>query len=521
MPDNQRSGGATARPGPRQQIAAIFARLLEREGVPHDAHFADLGGDSIQVLTLLLEIEERFGLSLTPPQFADHGTVEALAALVRARRAPQRLTAVQAGRGVPLFLAHAVNGVTPYAGWLAELLGPAQELRLMQWRLPPPGVPTLEEHAAGFAAAIRSAWPDGPYHIAGHSFGAMLAFEVARQIAEGGGQVAFLGLIDRGPSLHARRAGTALLPAPERRTVPTCSRMMERYVPQPYRGDLWLFRSGTPGENDLLAPAMGWGDLVLGRVHEIQAEGTHGGMMARDVLARWAPSLRRALDEAAPGTVAEAPRAGVTAGLEGLRAARRGDQASEIAAYRAAIAEAPLAPYWVWRNLAEALREAGDIEGAREALEGAARAEARPINACMDLAGLLQRRRPEEAARWAARARALGDGSVPAEIALGRLALQEGDAALAELHFRRVLEACPLHDRIARRLQLMFDRQGRLAEALGMAQQVARLRPGELAPLLEVARLAARCGDDAARIAAAQSALALAPAHEEARQLAA
>lgn len=522
MPDDQQPGGPRARPGIRRELAAIFARLLDRDEVPFDVDFADLGGDSIQLLGLLLEIEERFGLSLTPPQFAAHGSVEALAALIRARRAPARLVTVQKGRGVPLFLAHSVSGVTPYAGWLAELLGPEQGLQLMHWRRPPEGVtPTLEEHAAGHVATIRRAFPEGPYDVLGHSFGALLAYEVARQLVEDGAEVRFLGLIDRGPELNDRRVGVALQPVPPRKAHAICTRMMNGYVPQPYRGDLWLFRAVTLGEGELLAPAMGWGDLVLGRVHEIQGEGTHGGMMSRDLLARWAPALRRAIDGAASGPLRDAPPTGVPQGLAGLRAARRGDRPAEIAAYRAALSESAEAPFWVWRNLAAALLEEGDAEGARDALEGAVRREAVPINACMELVALLQRHRPAEVPRWAALAREVGDGSVPAEIALGRLDLALGDKASAERRFRRVLEACPEHERIARRLQAMMTKQGRLAEALEMARHVARLLPGEAGPLIEVARLADRCGDAATRISAARAALALKPDDEEAWRLAA
>ena len=36
----------------------------------------------------------------------------------------------------------------------------------------------------------------GPYRLLGYSFGGLIAFEVARQIADAGGDVSFLGIID-------------------------------------------------------------------------------------------------------------------------------------------------------------------------------------------------------------------------------------------------------------------------------------------------------------------------------------
>ena len=50
--------------------------------------------------------------------------------------------------------------------------------------------------AQTYVDAIRTVQPDGPYRVAGHSFGALVAFEVARQLTEAGAEVSWLGLID-------------------------------------------------------------------------------------------------------------------------------------------------------------------------------------------------------------------------------------------------------------------------------------------------------------------------------------
>ena len=43
---------------------------------------------------------------------------------------------------------------------------------------------------------MRSVQPTGPYFLAGHSWGGVLAFEIARQLTATGDGVAFLGLLD-------------------------------------------------------------------------------------------------------------------------------------------------------------------------------------------------------------------------------------------------------------------------------------------------------------------------------------
>ena len=54
---------------------------------------------------------------------------------------------------------------------------------------------TVEEMGARASTEIRSVQPNGPYHIAGYSFGGMIAFETALQLNRSGARVALLALI--------------------------------------------------------------------------------------------------------------------------------------------------------------------------------------------------------------------------------------------------------------------------------------------------------------------------------------
>src|SRR4029077_8750398 len=56
--------------------------------------------------------------------------------------------------------------------------------------------PTIEEMAAEYLEAVRSLQPAGPYLLAGYSFGAVVAFEMARQLTGAGEEVAMLALLD-------------------------------------------------------------------------------------------------------------------------------------------------------------------------------------------------------------------------------------------------------------------------------------------------------------------------------------
>jgi len=55
---------------------------------------------------------------------------------------------------------------------------------------------SLEEMAARQIGLIREVQPRGPYHLAGWSFGAVLAYEAARQLKASGERVGLLGIFD-------------------------------------------------------------------------------------------------------------------------------------------------------------------------------------------------------------------------------------------------------------------------------------------------------------------------------------
>jgi thioesterase domain-containing protein len=54
----------------------------------------------------------------------------------------------------------------------------------------------VEEMASHYLEAVRRAQPEGPYALAGHSFGGIVAFEMARQLLEKGQAVALLVMAD-------------------------------------------------------------------------------------------------------------------------------------------------------------------------------------------------------------------------------------------------------------------------------------------------------------------------------------
>jgi thioesterase domain-containing protein len=113
-------------------------------------------------------------------------------------RQPEAIVPLRAqGRRVPVFALGGHNGDVYAFRDLARHLGEDQPF----FGLWPPGLDghseplaRIEDLAAYFAAQMRSLRRDGPYIIAGYCGGGAAAFELARQLAQGGAQVSFLAL---------------------------------------------------------------------------------------------------------------------------------------------------------------------------------------------------------------------------------------------------------------------------------------------------------------------------------------
>ena len=105
---------------------------------------------------------------------------------------------VRAGdHGTPLFLVHEFSGRDVYFPTLAQHIGGTFPIYGL------PGVPlgqpqlrTLECMARRMAGIIRSVQAQGPYRLAGWSFGGVLAHEVAQQLLGQDQVVDFIGLLD-------------------------------------------------------------------------------------------------------------------------------------------------------------------------------------------------------------------------------------------------------------------------------------------------------------------------------------
>jgi thioesterase domain-containing protein len=103
-----------------------------------------------------------------------------------------------AGAALPLFCVCAGGGdVFDYRDLALAL---PEDQPVYVFGLPPAaagaGFPTVQQLAAIYVHEMCRRQPRGPYRLCGHSFGGLVVYEMAAQLAETGEQVGLLGLID-------------------------------------------------------------------------------------------------------------------------------------------------------------------------------------------------------------------------------------------------------------------------------------------------------------------------------------
>lgn len=207
----------------------------------------------------------------------------------------------------PFFCVHAIGGAVFSYVELAQSLGPDQPFYALQARgLDGRSEPftDLEEMAAEYVRAIRTVQPEGPYRLAGWSFGGAVAFEMARQLRASGARVDLLALLDSwSPSISGPAAPTeaevrdlvasdlgpaarGIAPEQLARILSVYQAHLEalyRYRPEPWLDEtvfVTLFKA-EPTAGLPRLPANGWDELILGDIEVCRVPGDHYSMLAR------------------------------------------------------------------------------------------------------------------------------------------------------------------------------------------------------------------------------------------------
>src|SRR5262249_41336235 len=172
-----------------RRLLRIWQEVLKISNIGIDDDFFELGGTSLQELTVFLEIEAQLGCILSPTTMQQAPTIARLAEFIRAStgiETSQSLVPLRtSGTGLQLFLVGAIFALGRHS---SELVGDLKTDRTVLGLQPPPldgkhRIPrTIESMATAYIIDIRGVQPRGPYSLAGHSLGAQVSLEIAQQL---------------------------------------------------------------------------------------------------------------------------------------------------------------------------------------------------------------------------------------------------------------------------------------------------------------------------------------------------
>lgn len=344
-------------PGPQEAasslaevITAIWARVLGHDEFAGDDDFFEVGGDSLLATWVVAELGQAVDRPVELSLLLEYSTVGDLAAALgsvaaapRQRHRSSQIVTLRPGpSGRSLYLVHPLGGELLGYRELAHTSAAPVRLLGIGWTGEPPAFgSTLVEIARTHVEQLRTIEPDGPYWLAGWSFGGVLAYEMAQQLLAAGGRVEFLGLFDANPvidpitgllmgrtpflrlldtvvtrlddptttdaelvELTSDRTWLQLMGAPITAgassaylrtvldTARACMNAAMRYEPRPYQGPVHLFQAGTgPAE-----PAAVMRELCTGPLAVIPIAGDHWAFIRGEHVTEAAAELDAALE---------------------------------------------------------------------------------------------------------------------------------------------------------------------------------------------------------------------------------
>lgn len=212
----RRLGGYTAPEGDTERtLAGIYAEMFDTapERLSATANFFDLGGTSLDILRLRSLVAQRLGapgLQIITVLMAP--TVRELAARLGEDQETVRpydpIVPMQVvGDRTPLFCVHpGVGEVLVFVNLAKYFVGdrPFYALRARGFNTGEKPFESFEEMVATYVDAIRAKQPHGPYAVAGYSYGAAVAFEMAKVLEAQGERVDFVGSFNLPPHIKYR-----------------------------------------------------------------------------------------------------------------------------------------------------------------------------------------------------------------------------------------------------------------------------------------------------------------------------
>ncbi|MDJ0843783.1 amino acid adenylation domain-containing protein [Crocosphaera sp.] len=332
-----------APPNPLElELIKIWQNVLGLETIAVKDNFFDLGGHSLLAVRLVVEIEKVLHQKLSLGTLFQFPTVEQLAEVItRQESCSEAIWPMQPNGGrPPLFFVHVLGRGLKFCRPIVKHLDPDQPVYGLNAQMSQTQKTIsnrVEDLATYYIEQMRMIQPEGPYLLAGISFGGKVAYEMAQQLQSQGETVSLLALFDTyGPDAVKKRTLTEiinfywthfleggfpyLIDHSKGKVIAIINKALKNlikfgknfyvylalkfnfslseelqdfmfqqknrqasiiYIPRVYSGNVSLFLAQEKiiSANIPLDPQLGWGSLVTGKLAVYEIPGTHLGML--------------------------------------------------------------------------------------------------------------------------------------------------------------------------------------------------------------------------------------------------
>ncbi|KAL9133429.1 MAG: hypothetical protein Q9175_005392 [Cornicularia normoerica] len=193
-------------------LLEVLREFFDGSNIDVITNIMDLGVNSIEIIKIKTRIQRRLGLNVEIPivLIMTNPTIRAMTLALRRLQEPQQYDPVvmlqSRGSRTPLWLFHPGVGEILVFLQLAKYVTdrPVYALRARGFDNEEPFFESIAETVQTYYDAIKKRQPQGPYALAGYSFGSMLAFETAKLLEGNSDNVKFLASLNLPPHIKYR-----------------------------------------------------------------------------------------------------------------------------------------------------------------------------------------------------------------------------------------------------------------------------------------------------------------------------
>ena len=320
------------------QLTKIWEKVLRRKPIGVRDNFFDLGGSSLMAIKLFAQFEMIFQTNMPISVIFQAPTIEELAKIFRQEKdvsSLYSLVPIQTKGSLPILFAihwlYYTRDLSKYLGENQPIYGLNFGIGHSNGHVPP--LTTIEELARHYIEEIQALQPQSPYFLMGHSFGGLVAYEMAQQLLAKGEQIGLIALLDTftilGEKLPIKKRLINIFSFPRKslkiiivtiqkklqNILKSIKKVMSKYLYHPnlsieslvkaytlktYSGQIHLFKAmdSFSISSKVEPPEVNLQKLVMGNLEIHEIPGSHMGMLEEPNVQVLAEKLTACIDKA-------------------------------------------------------------------------------------------------------------------------------------------------------------------------------------------------------------------------------